>query len=65
MIELNILYGKPFDTTWQKKSFKDETSAVQWCRKNHEKIGCINDYRTFFAQVSHFDIMDAIRGKAK
>lgn len=62
MIKLKILYGKLFNTEWQTKTFKDETSAIEWCRKNSSKIGCINNYRTGFQSISHFEIMDAIRG---
>ncbi len=58
MIKIKVMY----DTTWQDKSFKDERSCMEWCRRNYAKIGCINDYRTFFRPISHFDIMDAIRG---
>ena len=62
MITINVMYGKLFNTTWQTKTFKDELSAVEWCRKHYEKIGCINDYRTGFKPISHYDIIDAIRG---
>lgn len=53
-----------FHTEWQNKTFNDETSCIEWCRKNSEKIGCINDYRTGFQPISHFEIMDAINGKS-
>lgn len=46
----------------QEKSFVDEIKCIEWCRRNHEKIGCINNYRTSGRHVSHFEIMDAIRG---
>lgn len=62
MIKLRIMYGELFNTEWQEKSFKDEITAIGWCRRNYKKIGCINDYRTNFQPISHFDIMDAIRG---
>ncbi len=64
MIRIKVLYGSLFNTTWQDKTFKDETACIEWCRKNHAKIGCINDYRTTFQPISHFDIRDAIRGIA-
>ena len=64
MVKMRILYGQAFDTEWQDKSFKDENQAIEWCRKNAAKIVCINDYRTFNQPVSHFEIMDAIRGIA-
>lgn len=62
MIKVRILYGKLFASEWQDKTFKDENAAIEWCRRNHEKIGCINDYRTNHQQISHFEIMDALRG---
>jgi len=63
MLKLKVLYGSSaLDTEWQDKSFKDENAAIEWCRRNYAKIACVNDYRTFFQQVSHFEIMDAIRG---
>lgn len=64
MIKIKVLYGTMFDSEWQKKTFNDETSCIEWCRKNSEKIGCINDYRTGFQPISHFEIMDAINGKS-
>lgn len=64
MIKINVLYGKLFDAEWQKKTFKDETSCMEWCRKNSENIGCINDYRTGYRPIGHFEIMDAINGKS-
>ncbi len=64
MVEVKILYGELFNTTWQVKKFKDEISCVEWCRKHYKNIGCINDYRTGFEEISHFDIMDALRGVA-
>ena len=64
MIKIKVLYGKSFDSEWQDKTFQDETKAIEWCRKNYAKIACINDYRTVYQPISHFEIMDAIRGKA-
>ena len=64
MIKIKVLYGRLFYCEWQKKTFKDETSCIEWCRKNSEKIGCINDYRTGFRSISHFEIRDAINGKS-
>ena len=64
MIKFKVLFGRMFETEWQDKSFKDEIKAIEWCRKNYSKIGCINDYRTGFQPISHFEIMDAINGKA-
>ena len=48
--------------SWQTKTFADELSAIEWCRKNYLKIGVINNYRTLGLPISHFDIIDAIRG---
>ncbi len=64
MIKIEVLYGSLFDSQWQTKTFKDETSCMEWCRRNSEKIGRINDYRTGFQPISHFEIIDAIRGKS-
>lgn len=63
MIKLKVMFGELFNTEWQTKSFEDETKAIEWCRRNYKKIGCINNYRTGFQPISHFDIMDAIKGK--
>lgn len=62
MVKITVMYGKPFETTWQEKSFKDKNACVEWCRRNSEKIGCINNYRTGFRPISHYDVEDAIRG---
>lgn len=67
MIKINVnFYPDGFGilkpNSWQEKSFADEMKVIEWCRKNASKIGCINDYRTFGEKVSHFEIMDAIRG---
>ena len=64
-ITVEILYGSFSDHSWQKKSFKNMTSAIEWIRKNYEKIGCINEYRTDFMPVNHFDIVNAILGERK
>lgn len=62
MVKIKVLFGEVMNCSWQDKTFKDETSCIEWCRKNAKKIACINDYRTGFAPISHFEIMDAIRG---
>lgn len=64
MIKIKVLYGELFNSEWQKKTFNDEISCIEWCRRNSKKIGCINDYRTGFQSISHFEIMDAINGKS-
>lgn len=62
MIKINIFYGTLFNNmSWQTKSFKDETSAIEWCIKHYEKIGNINGYATGFKPMRHFDIMHAIK----
>lgn len=57
-------FGIMKESSWQDKTFKDEMSAIEWCRKNYKNIGVINNYRTLGQQISHFEIMDAIRGVA-
>lgn len=64
MIKIKVLYGSLFDTEWQNKTFKDEASCIKWCRKNSEKIACINEYRTGFQPIGYFEIMAAINGKS-
>ena len=56
-VKIEVLYG----IEWQKKVFKDEISAVEWCRRNYYNIGCINDTYTNYEVTSHFGIMRAIR----
>lgn len=63
MVKVKVLFGELFNTTWQDKTFKDETQCIEWCRRNYAKIGCINDYRTGFKPINHFEIKDAINGK--
>ncbi len=46
----------------QEKTFNDIDSCMMWCRKNYKKIHAINDYRTMGAPISHYMVMDAIRG---
>lgn len=64
MIKVNIQYGEFPNTTLQTKSFKDENAAIEWCRRNYKKIFSINDYRTFFQPISHFDVIHGLRGVA-
>lgn len=56
-VKIKVVYG----TEWQDKTFKSEDSAIEWCRRNYDKIGCINDTPTNYAMTSHFDIARAIR----
>ena len=62
MIKIIVMFGELGNCTWQDKTFKDETACIEWCRRNYQKIGCINDYRTGFKPISHFEIIDAIKG---
>jgi hypothetical protein len=64
-VKLKILYGKLFDSEWQDKTFSTEMDAVEWCRRNYEKIFCINDYRTSGQLLPHFEILDAINGVSR
>ena len=48
--------------SYQTKSFKDETAAIEWIRRNSAHILNINDSMNFYEnQISHFDILRAIR----
>ena len=62
MVKLNVKYGEFMHSEWQVKTFRDEYVAMEWCRRNYKKIQCINDYRTFYQPISHFDVMSAIEG---
>ena len=62
-MKIKVLFGNDlFSATWQDKTFKDEMSAMEWCRRNFAKIWKINDYRTLGQAVSHFELTDAFRG---
>lgn len=66
-VKLNIWFfkdgfGVMKTSEWQEKAFKDAYAAIEWCRRNYQKIGCINEYRTFGQPISHFDVMSAIDG---
>ena len=61
-IKISVDFGTLGSSTWQDKSFKDIESAIMWCRKNYQKIWCINDFRTFGQPISHWDVMDALHG---
>ena len=64
MIKVVINYGPNyFNAELQTKSFKDETAAVEFCRKHHDNIHSINGIPTHGEQLSHFEIIDAIRNK--
>lgn len=52
---------KTFDNV-QTKNFKDETAAMEWIRKNCENIVSINDTPTYGEVLSHFEIMDCLKG---
>lgn len=62
-IKLKVKFGKSiFNSSWQDKTFADFDSAIIWCRRNSDKIFCINDFRTFGKPISHWDVMAAIGG---
>lgn len=42
----------------QLKSFKDATSAMEWCRRNHEQIMEINGCVTNGKLVNHYQLND-------
>lgn len=46
----------------QSKSFKDNASCIEWCRKNYENIYSINGIITMGRKLSHFDVMDCLNG---
>ena len=55
-------FGLMKPNEYQDKTFQNAYALMEWCRRNYQKIGAINDYRTFGQQMSHYDIMDAING---
>ena len=76
MIKLNVTWLKDpnklifGEREIQEKSFKDETSAIEWIRKNSAHIIAIGN--TFFTShimnkipLNHSEIMDAIRRSTK
>ena len=64
MLKIKILWGEDLmSSTWQKKSFKDEISALQFIRTHREKIFGVNN-RMFYQScnvVPHFKLIEAIR----
>lgn len=46
----------------QTKKFKDETAAIEWIRKNCEKIVSINGIATYGVELTHFEIVDCLHG---
>lgn len=76
MIKLNVTWLKDpnrlifGEQEIQEKSFKDETSAIEWIRKNSAHVMAIGD--VFFTlhlmnkiPLNHFEIMNAIRKSTK
>ena len=59
MIEFNKNFIKN-ENPIQKKSFKDTTSYIEFCRKNFDKIESINGHLTFGMKQDHFWLMDII-----
>lgn len=62
MVIIEVMYGEPGNTNIQTKKFKDVGSCIEWCRRHYKNIDRINDLRTYFQQISHYEIIDAIRG---
>jgi hypothetical protein len=62
MIKVTVLYGdNVLDSSYQEKSFKDETSYVNWCTKNYEKILSINSHQTYQSPVNSFDLLGFLK----
>lgn len=62
MVTIVVEWGTDyFNYDRQTKNFQDEMKAIEWCRRNHDKIQCINGTRTFGKLLSHFAIMDCIK----
>lgn len=40
----------------QKKTFDSIPTAVDWCRRNYNHIGWINNYYTGYERVNIFDL---------
>lgn len=62
----SILYGEyPWDSEWQTKTFKDEMSAVEFIRKNGDRIHGINGKLTWVkaSHLSHFEIYDLLNNE--
>lgn len=57
-----ILWGNLYDSTSQKKTFKSEICALEWCMRNYKNIVRIGDFWTNCQKLSHFEIIAAIRG---
>lgn len=60
-MKVEILWGIK-EHTYQFKSFKDESAAVEWCRRNARNIYVINGQITAGKTLSHFDLVAALRG---
>ena len=58
-------FGVMKPNSYQEKTFKNFESLVTWCRNNYQKIGALNDWRTFGQSINHFDIMAALEGKSQ
>lgn len=61
-VTVDILWADSNGESSQKKKFKDEMSAIEWIRKHYKNVTAINGYFTWGEKVSHFEIMDALKG---
>lgn len=64
-IEFRASQLAPGNDAFQKKTFKDETSAMEWCRRNYKKIARMNNFWTGGKEISHWDVMDALNGRSR
>lgn len=64
MITVKIVWTSEAGQSEQVKKFNDMDKALQWCRSHYKNILWINDYCTYGEPVSHFILMDMIRGGA-
>lgn len=49
----------------QQKSFEDLSKALEWCRRNHKKIICINNYFTQCLLRSDSDLVRMLLEKGE
>ena len=63
MRKVMLLYGEtPWKSEWQKKSFKDDTAAMEFIRRHRKNIHGINYVKRNVSSLSHFEIAELIRG---
>lgn len=64
MITVEIVWMNGIDVLemdHQTKTFKDESSYIEWCRRNSKHIFSINGNVTLGLKVSHFSLIDYLR----